>query len=173
MLWIIWKSNTPEQAPIEEKPYEDSFHAALNAYFLISFTDTFGYDVVSQDVIQGVRQTAASICTEQGCSDTIEPLNSNDIYTASLWATAMGLEDRDSVFAQQLLKTNMFSIVEFDNQLQLYGFSRFIDMDQGGSLSVQTKQRMEDGNWEETKRVVAMEQIPRYAEKFAFAYAVQ
>lgn len=165
--------HTPEQAPIEEKPYEDSFHAALNAYFLIQFTDTFGYDVVPETVIQGIKQTAASICTDQGYSSVIEPLDEEELYTSCLWAAAMGLQDRNGAFAQQLLHTDTFQTVEFDNQLQLYGISRFIDMEQNGALSVLTKRYTKGGNCLEKEQVIQMEEISRYAKRFGLSYKVQ
>lgn len=101
--------NTPSQVPIESLPYEDSSHAILSALFISNYYETFG-DVFSESLLQSLRNTLTSLCTDNGCSSILEPLNTNKPYLGGPWAMLLPSGDKESTFSQRFLRRDFFSM---------------------------------------------------------------
>lgn len=156
--------NTPVQPPIDNPPYEDSSHAALNAAFILEYSKTFG-DVFSPVQVQGLRRTLDAVCTEGGVSPLLEPSDSTgNLIMNAPWAFLAKTGERESAFARLFLTTDTFAAVEFDNQ-NILSPARLYDPKAGGSLRASIL-LYEDGTLRPLeKHVLSTGRIPALAER--------
>lgn len=155
--------NTPVQPPIDNPPYEDSSHASTNAEFILEYYNTF-HNVFSPEQVQGLRRTLDAICTDEGCSTVIEPVDADGWFLNSRWAKIISSGERNTAFARRFLSTDTFSYVEFDSQIPL-AFARLYDPKAGGSLRASIL-LYEDGTLRPLeKHVLSTGRIPALAER--------
>lgn len=155
--------NTPVQPPIDSPSYEDSSHASTNAEFILEYYNTF-HNVFSPEQVQGLRRTLDAICTDEGCSTVIEPVDADGWFLNSRWAKIISSGERNTAFARRFLSTDTFSYVEFDSQIPL-AFARLYDPKAGGSLRASIL-LYEDGTLRPLeKHVLSTGRIPALAER--------
>ena len=156
--------NTPAKAPVADPPYEDASHGGMNAMFIFSFAETFADAVFQQELLQGVRQTAEGICTAEGLSDTIYPLNRDAIYFNSDWMMWMQEDQGSSAVARYAAITNHFETKEHDAQGPTYTCAILTDPAAGGVLHISSTLFSGDVPQSPEKFDVVYANIPEYAE---------
>lgn len=162
--------NTPAHAPADDPPYEDAPHASLNAVFILEYFKTFG-DVFSPAQIQGLRRTLDAICTDDGISTVLEPVNTGGYFLSSFWALQAQTGERDTAAARHFLTADSFASVEFDGQV-LPAYARLYDPSAGGRLWASAF-LFTDGSLRLLgKRSVSLKDIPALAGRFRTVPAV-
>ena len=78
--------NTPEYPAAEEIRYEDTSHTGLNPRFALSCTDALGFDVFTEEMVQGLYLTASRLTGETAASSYLYPIDQNGTFIGRLWA---------------------------------------------------------------------------------------
>lgn len=159
--------NTPEYPAAEEIRYEDTSHAGVNAMFVLSYTDALGFDVFTEEMVEGLYLTASRLTGETTASSYLYPIDQNSTFINGLWAYAASRCSQENTFAERALLTCNYSFAEFDSQTSLYKFAALFDMTRGGQLTVQSSTPNGEGGWVTQTEQVGLEEIPALAKNFS------
>lgn len=133
-------TNTPQRAAMTEGvAYEDISHSAINAAFIKAYSDAFGYDVFSEEVVEGVYRTFDACFQDDVIYGTVEPTDEK-LHTSeclpALWSMIFAEGEDPQGYGQLALTTSRYTVIQFDGQNQPLIGAALTDPSLGGELTV-------------------------------------